>query len=149
MSPEEDAFAQKLAERARHARFLNLAVQHIGECLADIGTLQAQGVRDDNQAKIGGVIIGLERAKQAVAGQPFKPPKSAEETAAETASAVQEATRELTKQIEFLKQGLRNVTLALSYAEAQLIAQHTLEGKETTATSSSPPQSEDQSAPSS
>ncbi len=41
---------------------INLAVEEIGRCLVDIGTLQQQGLLADNGLKRGGVSAGLQRA---------------------------------------------------------------------------------------
>jgi hypothetical protein len=52
--------------------YLTRAVGAIGECLTDLGTVIAQGPREDNVARRGSIAVGLERAASYVRGKPYQ-----------------------------------------------------------------------------
>ncbi|ABI63054.1 hypothetical protein [Granulibacter bethesdensis] len=49
--------------------YLRLAVREIGECLADLGRVLAQGAREDNVGTRGSIAAGLERAARHIRGE--------------------------------------------------------------------------------
>jgi hypothetical protein len=69
---EEQAVRASIYEDVPDAlkmKYITLAIDQIGMCLTDIANLQQQGIRPDNQAKIGGIAEGLRRAARFVEGK--------------------------------------------------------------------------------
>jgi len=71
-TPSPEAVAKAGSGSTREA-FLRYALMCIGPAIYEIGTVLAQGVREDNQRRLTYVVDKLERARQAVLGAPYDP----------------------------------------------------------------------------
>lgn len=54
---------------AARGKYAVLAIEELGMCITTTATLMQQGERPDNQAKIGGIIAGLEKVALYASGK--------------------------------------------------------------------------------
>ena len=51
-------------------KYMQLGLDHIGMCIVDLAmVLQQGGIREDNRAKIGGIVMGLQQAALYIDGK--------------------------------------------------------------------------------